>query len=157
MIIGALIGLAGSIIPEVVKIFKEKQDFKHEKEMLLLQIQYQKELTELKIQEARALSTLELDKASYQYAPVEEIQVTGNKVIDFIQAFAKTYNQTVRPTLTYLIVACWIIVKIATWTTLGGSIEAIPKIWTDADNEFVSAVVMFWFGGRAFGRVFNRQ
>ncbi|MDW8136259.1 MAG: hypothetical protein RMI74_05650 [Thermodesulfobacterium sp.] len=57
---------------------------------------------------------------------------------------------------TYLVVLCWLLVKYAMWQNLGGSLEVLPHIWTSADNEFVSAVVMFWFGGRAFGRVFNR-
>lgn len=155
MILGALFGLIGSLIPEGVKIFKERQDHKHEKEMLELQMKYQRELTEARIQETRALATLELDKEVYRYAPVE-VKPTGNTWIDAIQVIGVFYNQTVRPTLTYLVIVGWLFVKYASWQAIGGNLTMLPSVWTEADNEFVAAVVMFWFGGRAFSRTFGR-
>lgn len=155
MILGALLGLLGSIIPEGIKIFKEYRDQKHEKEMLELQMRYQREMAEVRIQEARALATLELDKEAYRYADVE-VKPTGRAWIDAVQVIGAFYNQTVRPTLTYLVIACWLMVKYASWQIAGGSLAVLPQIWTEADNEFVAAVVMFWFGGRAFSRTFKR-
>lgn len=155
MIIGAILGLVGSIIPEVIKLFRERQQHKYEMEMLELQIKYQREMAEARIQEARALATLELDKEVYRYAPVE-VKPTGKTWLDAIQIIGVFYNQTVRPTLTYLVILCWLLVKYASWQALGGNLQMLPLVWTDADNEFVSAVVMFWFGGRAFSRTFGR-
>lgn len=155
MIIGAILGLLGSLIPEGVKIFKDRQDHKHEKEMLELQMKYQREMTEARIQEARALATLELDKEAYNYASVE-VKPTGQFWIDLVQVIGVFYNQTVRPTLTYVVIACWLMVKYAAWQNAGGNLAVLTQVWTDADNEFVAAVVMFWFGGRAFGRTFKR-
>lgn len=155
MILGTILGLLGAIIPEGIKIFKERQDHKHEKEMLELQMQYQREMIEARIQEARALATLELDKEAYRYAPTD-VKPTGNFWIDLLQVIGAFYNQTVRPTLTYLVIACWLMVKYASWQIAGGNLEVLPQIWTEADNEFVAAVVMFWFGGRAFSRTFKR-
>jgi hypothetical protein len=155
MIIGAVIGLLGSIIPEAVKLFKTRQDNKHEKEMLELQMQYQREMADIRIQEARALATLEIDKQTYSFANTE-IKPTGSLWIDMFQVVGSFYNQTVRPTLTYLVIMCWLMVKYALWQTAGGTLGALTQIWTSADDEFVSAVVMFWFGGRAFSRTFNR-
>ncbi|MGC8979171.1 glycoside hydrolase family protein [Caldisericum sp.] len=39
MVIGALLGLVGSLIPELVKAYKDWSDKKHELKMLELQIQ----------------------------------------------------------------------------------------------------------------------
>jgi len=155
MIIGAVIGLLGSIIPEVVKLFKAHQDNKHEKEMLELQMRYQREMAEVRIQEARALATLELDKQTYSFANTE-FKPTGSFWIDIFQVIGNFYNQTVRPTLTYIVIMCWLMVKYALWHEAGGTLGALTQIWTSSDDEFVSAIVMFWFGGRAFSRTFNR-
>lgn len=156
MILGALLGLIGSIIPEGIKIYKEYRDQKHEREMLELQMKYQREMAEARIQEARALATLELDKETYRFAE-PDVKVTGKAWLDGLQVVASVYNTTVRPTLTYIVIACWLMVKYAMWQIAGGSLEVLPQIWTDADNEFVAAVVMFWFGGRAFSRTFGRR
>lgn len=123
MILGAILGLLGAIIPEGIKIFKERQDHKHEKEMLELQMQYQREMIEARIQEARALATLELDKEAYRYAPTD-VKPTGNFWIDLLQVIGAFYNQTVRPTLTYLVIACWLMVKYASWQIAGGKLRA---------------------------------
>lgn len=155
MLLGAVLGLLGSIVPECFKLFKDRQDNKHEIEMLKLQMQYQREMTEARIQEARALATLELDKEAYRYADVE-VKPTGIFLIDLLQSIASFYNTTVRPTLTYIVIGCWLMVKYAAWQNVGGSLAVLPQIWTEADNEFVSAVVIFWFGGRAFSRTFKR-
>lgn len=155
MILGAALGLLGSIIPEAIKLFKEHKDQKHELKMLELQMKYQREMAEIRIQEARALATLELDKETYRFAE-PEMKPTGKTFLDALQILASFYNTTVRPTLTYTVIACWLIVKYALWQVAGGSLSVLPQIWTEADKEFVSAVVMFWFGGRAFSRTFNR-
>lgn len=156
MIIGAIIGLIGSIIPEAIKLYKEKQDFKREKELLELQIRYQKEMASIRLQEAKELASIELDKATYDFATPTEIKPTGKTWLDALQVASVVYNQTVRPTITYLVIAGWLLVKFAMWQNLGGSLTTLPQIWTEQDNEFVSAVVMFWFGGRAFSRTFKR-
>lgn len=155
MIFGAVLGLLGSIIPEGIKLYKEYRDQKHEKEMFELQMKYQREMIEARIQEARALATLELDKEVYRFAE-PEIKPTGKWFLDALQVIASFYNSTVRPTLTYMVVVCWLMVKFAMWKLAGGSLAVLPQIWTDFDNEFVSAVVMFWFGGRAFSKTFGR-
>jgi len=155
MLTGAILGLVGSLIPEGIKIFRDWQDKKHELKMLEMQMMYQRELTELRIQEARAIATLELDKSAYRFAD-PEVRPTGHFWVDLLQVLGALYNQTVRPTLTYIVIACWIMYKYAGWKLSGGNLTAFLQVWTIADSEFVSAVVMFWFGGRAFKRVFQR-
>jgi len=61
MVLGAVIGLLGSLMPEAIKLFKDWRDKKHEIEMFKLQMEYQKQMTELRIQEARAINQQEID------------------------------------------------------------------------------------------------
>jgi len=156
MLLGAILGLAGSFIPEIIKIFKARQEHKQELEMLEMQLKYQREITEMRIEEAKAMAQVELDKQVYQYAPITEIKPTGKTWLDALQIFANVYNQTVRPTITYLVIGAWLALKFAMWQQAGGTLQAIPQIWSDVENEFVSVVVTFWMGGRLTARVFGR-
>lgn len=152
MLIGAAIGLVSSFIPELINIFKSRQEHKQEMQMLELQLKYQKEMTEMRIEEAKALSQIELDKQVYNYAPVTEFKPTGTTWIDALQIIGNLYNQTVRPTITYIVIASWILLKFAMWQKAGGTIDAVPKIWTEWESEFVSIVITFWFGSRSMLR-----
>jgi len=156
MILGAILGLAGSFIPEIIKIFKSRQEHKQELEMLEMQLKYQREMTELKIEEAKAMAQVELDKQVYQYAEPQELKITGKWWLDAIQIIMNAYNQSVRPTITYLVIGAWLLLKFAMWESAGGTLQAIPQIWSNVENEFVSVVVTFWMGGRLTGRVFGR-
>ena len=153
MLAGAILGLVGSVIPEVIKIFRERQQHKQELEMLELQLKYQREMAEIRIAEAEAHADIELDKAVYKFAEPQPIKPTGKTWLDFLQILGNLYNQTVRPTLTYLIMACWLVVKFSLAKELGG----LAAVWTPADEEFVAAVILFWFGRRAMKRTFGRK
>lgn len=155
MIIGALLGLAGSLLPELLKLYKDRADRRHEKEMFELQMKYQQQMAELRITEARELAQIELDKAVYEFAK-PEVKTTGFKLADTLQTIGWFLNTSVRPVVTYLVITLWLLLKIAMWQGAGGTLQAIPAIWTEMDNEFVAAVVFFWFGGRTFKRVFGR-
>ena len=143
MLLGAILGLAGSFIPEIIKIFKSRQEHKQELEMIEMQLKYQREITEMRIEEAKAMAQVELDKQVYQYAPITEIKPTGKTWLDALQIFANVYNQTVRPTITYLVIGAWLALKFAMWQQAGGTLEAIPKVWTEYESDFVSAVITF--------------
>ena len=157
MIAGAVIGLIGSFIPEVIKIFKNKADHKREMEMLEMQLKYQKEMAEMRVAEATATAQLDLDKEAYQFTAITEIKPTGKTWLDAIQVIMNAFNQSVRPTITYIIVLAWLALKFAMWQQAGGTLDAIPKVWSDYENEFVSIIVTFWFGGRSMIRIMGKK
>lgn len=156
MLLGAVLGLVGSFVPELIKVFREKQQHKQELEMLEMQLRYQKEMTQIKVEEAKAMSQIELDRQVYQFAPVGEVKPTGKTWLDALQIIGNVYNQTVRPTITYLVIAGWLIFKYALFVQAGSNLQAITQIWTDMDSEFVAAVITFWFGNRAMLRTFGK-
>lgn len=157
MLLGAIIGIVGGLLPEVIKFFKDRQEHKQQLELLEMQLKYQQQMTELKIQEAKALSEVELDKAVYSQPIMTEFKQTGTVWLDALQIIGNLYVMTTRPTLSYLLVVCWIIVKIALWQSLGGQFTQLPQVWTDIDGDFVASVIAFWFSGRQLSKVFNRK
>jgi hypothetical protein len=68
------------------------------------------------------LAQIDLDKQVYQYAPITEVKVTGKTWLDALQVFAKVYNQTVRPTITYIVIGAWLALKFAMWQQAGGTL-----------------------------------
>lgn len=156
MLLGAVLGLVGSFVPELIKVFRERQQHKQELEMLEMQLKYQREMTELKIEEAKAVAQLELDRQAYQFAPTLDVKPTGKTWLDALQIISNVYNQTVRPTITYLVILGWLLFKYAQFVQFGGNLQAITQVWTDIDSEFVGAVIAFWFGNRAMLRTFDK-
>jgi len=157
VLLGGILGLVGAVIPELIKIYKDRQNHKHEIEILELQLKYQRELISLRLEEAKVFSSIELDKKVYDFAAPTEPKITGKTWLDALQIFSNIFIQSVRPAVTYLLILFWLLMKIAMWKGAGGTLEAIPLIWSDAENEFISAVITFWFGGRAFARTFGRS
>ena len=155
MITGAVIGLIGGILPEVVKWLQRREDYKHEKEMMELQLQYAKQTAELQIEQAKAMADIEADKAAYEFAKPEFVKTEG-WFVNILQVINVIYNGSVRPTITYFLVFTWACVKYAVWQSMGGKLIDLPAIWTEWDNEFVAAVIMFWFAGRGVARAFGR-
>lgn len=155
MILGTIIGLVSSFVPELIALLKGHLQHKYEMEMLELQIKYAQQMSDIRIAEAVIMAELEADKRVYSFAR-PEVKSTGQKFLDVLQVLASVYNTTVRPTLTYLLVTCWLLLKFAMWKSLGGDLAAIVLIWTSYDSEFVAAVISFWFGSRAMIRTFGK-
>jgi len=145
-IIGALLGLFGSLLPEVLKFFNNKEDHKHEIEMGKLQMEATKLQGDIKLAELNATADIEEVKALYSSAKMEK---SGNKFLDGVMLF---YNSSVRPTVTYAFMATYMLVKYAifmSYTQAGYSWEqSVRAIWGGEDFAVFSTIMGFWFGGR---------
>jgi hypothetical protein len=145
-IIGTLLGLLGSLLPEVLKFFNNKEDHKHEVDMAKLQMEAAKQAGEIKLEEINATADIEEAKAIYANA---EQKITGVRWIDGAIAL---YSSSVRPTITYAFFALYGFVKFSMvysaismgtpWQTVG------LMIWTSEDFAVFSTIMAFWFGGR---------
>jgi hypothetical protein len=145
-IIGTLLGLLGSIFPEILKYFTQKSDHLHEREMFKLQMEGVKLQGDIKIMELNATADIEETKALYESA---KIQPSGG---GFFDSLMNLYSSTVRPTITYLFMGMYIYVKYSTiqiWTSQGVSAkEALVATWSSDDFAVFSTIMAFWFGGR---------
>ena len=137
MIIGTIVGLVGSILPEVVKVIKDRNDSKHELEFLKVQAELQREkqihsTTELEIKsdlaELRAL--LKHDSSGAQSTLISSLR------------------GSVRPIITYAFFGLFAFVQIYGATSLEGQ-AFIDFIWDNNTQELFGAVIGFWFGNRS--------
>jgi hypothetical protein len=145
-IIGTILGLFGSLFPEILKYFKQKKDQEHEREMFKLQMQYAEVLHQQKVEELNLTADIEESKALYQHA---EQKLTGNK---FIDGLVSLYNSSVRPTITYAFFALYGYVKFSLIYSLiqaGSDWKNIGMlVWNSEDFAVFSTIMAFWFGGR---------
>lgn len=145
-LLGAVIGLLGSFFPELLKLWKAKEDHKHELAVLKVQADMAKSEHQYRLEEVNVQGDIASEQAVYKQA---ELKYTGVKWVDGILAL---YSGTIRPTITYLFMGSYMFVKYAQLQVLkaaGGDIWSIVwKLWTSEDMAVFCTVIGFWFGGR---------
>jgi hypothetical protein len=132
-VVSAILGIIGGGIPQILKYFQTKSDYKHETELLKLQMENATLLHGQKIEEVTLEADITEAKAAYEFAKVE---VTGNKWLD---GFANFITTSVRPAITFGLFGLYIHHKIITQNIA----------WVEYDQAILTAVIFFWFSGRA--------
>lgn len=154
-IIGAILGLIGSLLPEIIKFLNRKEDHRHEIEMAKIQLEMAEKQHAYRMAEIEATADIEESKALYQYA---EPKLTGVKWID---AITMLYQSSVRPTVTYAFVAFFALVKYAKYKVFLASgmsqWSIIVNLWESEDMALFSTIIAFWFGQRFLKYSFNRM
>ena len=143
-LLGSLLGFGSSFLPKVMDFFQDKQDKKHELAVMDMQIKQQKEV---------AVQQLEMVNVEADIREVEAIQKsvqnTGVKWIDGLRG-------SVRPVITYCFFGLFIFVEVSAYLALTASgitsINAVQLVWSEEVMGLFSAIIAFWFGGRAINR-----
>jgi len=72
-------------------------------------------------------------------------------------SFAAALSGSVRPVVTYLFVALFLLVKITGLMQMVNSGEtfvyALNTIWNDDTNLLFTSIISFWFGSRQFAKM----
>jgi hypothetical protein len=146
-ILASLLGFIGSILPEVFKIFRDKNDKKHELSILEKQIELQKLGINSKLSEVDAGVDIAHSKALYS---------TYKTGITWVDAL----NGTVRPVLAYAFFTLYALVKILQLCLLnpsaGDLVGYVNLIWNNEDQAIFAAVVSFYFGQRSVTKMRGR-
>ena len=144
-LLGSLLGFSTSFLPKVMDFFQDKQDKKHELAVMEVQIRQQKELADQKLEAIN----VEADIREIE-ALQKSMQPTGIGWID-------GYRASVRPTITYAFFLLFIFVEISAYLSLTAagisSLDAAELIFSEDIRALFSAVLSFWFGGRAIARL----
>jgi len=165
-VVTSLIGFLGGFIPTLLKLFQEKEDHKHELEILKIQAELQAQGHKERLEEIKTTSDAEiaqldsqadLEESKALYASMQ-IPTSGNKFFDGLLNF---YNATVRPTVTYSFVIFYWFTKIAQYKVLQQTNQDVWSNVKDLYSEFDQAalilVLSYYFGQRqarwAFGRL----
>jgi hypothetical protein len=146
-LLGSLLGFLGSAFPQILKLFQEAHDRRHELAILNLQMEQQRQGHQQRLEEIQRDGDIKQSLALYQH----DSQPAGYKWVEALRA-------SVRPVLTYAFFLLFAVVKIAGLYTMVGFdgmslAVALPLIWDAETQALFAAIMTFWFGQRAMGKL----
>jgi hypothetical protein len=145
-LLGSLLGFVTSAFPDLLGLFRDSQDRKHELAILDRQLEqmtlgHQQRLDEIEVQ-----ADIAETKALYRHdKPV------GVAWVDALRA-------SVRPVVTYAFFLLFAGVKgsaLYVLIAVEGLVlaDALPRIWDPETQALFAAVMSFWFGQRALSKL----
>jgi hypothetical protein len=148
-ILAPLLGIIGSIIPNMMRFFERRQEIK-----------YEIQLTQLKIDAALKQAQITVDVENIK-GDVEEgkslrdhdAYLVGDKFFDALRA-------SVRPVITYTFFLLFIAVKVSAAYVMLSTGQDVPTmlraVWDVETMALFSTIVAFWFGSRTLEKTTNR-
>ena len=142
-LLGTLIGFISSIIPDLVKLFQERQDRAHELRILELQLQQQASGHSQRLEEIGAQADIAESRALYK---------TWASGVAWVDAL----NGTVRPVLAYAFFLLYFTVKCMQFALIDW-LNPLPwqvdALWNGEDQAIFAGIIAFYFGQRAMGKI----
>lgn len=140
-LLGSLLGFLSALFPEIIKLFKDHSDRKHELAIMDRQMEMQK------LGHSQRLEEIQL---SNDHAEIQALYTTYKTEIDWVDAL----NGTVRPIIAYAFFILYAVVKILSYSALPPS-YLVPlavvydTLWTEEDAAIFAGIMSFYFGQRS--------
>lgn len=142
-LLASIAGFISSIIPEIFKLASDKNDKKHELEIMDRQILMSKRKINSRLEEIANYADVEESKSLY---------ATFRSNIFSIDVL----NASVRPVLAYSFFILYAAVKYFQFqiiTTISDLQIILHTIWTEDDQAIFAGIISFYFGQRALSKV----
>jgi hypothetical protein len=146
-LLGSLLGFVSSAFPDLLGLWRDSQDRKHELAILDRQMEQMKLGHNQRLEEISVEADIAESRALYQH----DTQPSGVRWVDGLRA-------SVRPLITYAFFLLFTAVKVSALIVLVNEqgmtlIEALPQIWDPETQALFAAVMSFWFGQRALTKL----
>ena len=145
-LLGALLGFLGSTFPDLIKLWKDYADRKHEMNIRKLQMEHQAQDQSERLQEIVANADI---------AESQELYQTYSTKITWVDAL----NGTVRPVIAYSFFFLYVGMKLLYFFSAPQDntpfILLYETLWTSEDATIFAGIVSFYFGQRAMTRIRN--
>lgn len=145
-LLGSLLGFISSAFPDLLKIWQDKQDRKHELEILDRQMEQMRLDHSQRLEEIAVNADINESLALLKH----DSQPSGVRWVDGLRA-------SVRPVITYAFFLLFTTVKVSTLYVLMAEngltfVVALPQVWDPETQALFAAVMSFWFGQRALAK-----
>jgi hypothetical protein len=149
-LLSPLIGIVGSLLPSIVRLFERKQELKHEIDLAKIKLD-----TAIKAAEANLkLEEIKADVAEGQSLRDHDSSIDGGQYLNALRA-------SIRPVITYLFFFLFVAVKVAAAYVMivdGYSVpEMLRAVWDSETMALFSTIMAFWFGSRVLEKMDNRR
>ncbi len=145
-LLASIAGFISSIIPEIIKYFKDINDKKHELDILEKQIEYSK------IERAGSLEEIHVSRDILEHASLYSTYTTEIKWVDML-------NGSVRPILAYSFFLMYLWVKYLQYKAISASahlVEHLDIIWNVDDQAIFAGIISFYYGQRTFRKLWKK-
>jgi hypothetical protein len=145
-LLASIAGFITSLIPEIIKFFKDKNDKNHELDILDRQIAHTKHSKGKEIEEIIIASNM------IEQASLYSTYKTGVTWVDAL-------NGSVRPMLAYCFFLMYGSVKFIQYKAvhLAASLpEYMDAIWNLEDQAIFAGIISFYFGQRTFNKIWKK-
>jgi hypothetical protein len=141
-LLGSLLGFGTSFLPKVMDYFQDKQDKKHELQLMDKQLEQQIQIGNQK---------LDMVHVEADIRETEALLKSQTALTKSSSQWITDLAASVRPFITYLL---FIEFMGLTFLLAGGYIDnaMYSLIWSDEVVGIWAAVISFWFGSRTFNR-----
>jgi hypothetical protein len=142
-LLGSLIGFISAAFPDLLKIWRDAADRKHELTILRLQMEQAAQGHQQRLEEINALADIAESKALYK------TYYSGIKWVDAL-------NGTVRPVLAYAFFLLYFTIKCMQFAMvdLGNPLPwHMDMLWSVEDQAIFAGIISFYFGQRAMSKV----
>lgn len=136
-LLGSLLGFFSAAFPDLLKLFRDAQDRKHELKILEMQMEQQRQGHSQRLEEIGIQADISESQALYK---------TYNTGIRWVDAL----NGTVRPVIAYSFFLLYTSVKIMNF-----SADMPWLLWSEEDQAIFAGIISFYFGQRAMAKLRN--
>lgn len=141
-LLASIAGFISSLIPEILKFSKDKNDKDHEIKILDRQIEFSKRSRKMNIED------IEISKGIMEQHILYSTYKSGIRWVDAL-------NGSVRPVLAYSFFLAYLTIKLIQFKAINTSslfIEYIDVIWSIDDQAIFASIISFYFGQRTFSK-----
>ena len=145
-LLASMAGFISSLIPEILKYFLDKNDKKHEVQLLEYQIKLQKISHGNRLEEIMAIGSTEEVRSLYK---------TYKTGICWVDAL----NGSVRPVLAYAFFGLYTFIKFLQYQVIAAAVnmlDIINILWNVDDQAIFVGIISFYFGQRAMSKLRGR-
>ena len=138
----SIAGFITSLIPEILRFFKDKLDKSHELQLMDKQIRFSKNGY------IKSPEEVEMTRDVMERLSLYSTYKTGINWVDAL-------NGTVRPVLAYSFFAMYCAIKILQYQYVVKTalfVQHLDIIWSIDDQAIFASIVSFYFGQRAFAK-----
>lgn len=143
-LLASIAGFITSIVPEILKFFRDKQDKLHELKIFEKQIEFTKLAPGV-----RGAEEITITRDIIEQASLYSTYKTGISWVDAL-------NGSVRPVLAYSFFVMYGAIKFIQYRAISSSLKVIKDIevlWSIDDQAIFAGIISFYFGQRAFNKI----
>jgi len=145
-LLASLSGFFSALFPQIIKYFIDKNDKKHELEVLKLQLDASKGVRRSKIEAANI---------DFDTIHMKNLYANYKSGINWVDAL----NASVRPIIAYCFFIIYAVVKLLQYQKLSTTLsytELYEVLWTIDDQAIFAGIISFYYGQRAISKALGR-